>query len=112
MSKQQTGLHSQRTCRKSTVPNLKDFSDARQLQNLESYFVENIEILLDNATDVMLDPSVEYHSETTTYPMGLDITDFPVIREAGFPDRVYLGIIANTPRPDTVAAYLSYLLRD
>ena len=92
--------------------NLKDFSDARQLQNLESYFVENIEILLDNATDVMLDPSVEYHSETTTYPMGLDITDFPVVREAGFRDGVYLGIIANTPRPDTVAAYLSYLLRD
>ena len=90
--------------------NLKDFSDTFHLQNLEPYFEENIEILSDNATDVMLDPSVEYHSETITYPMGIDISDFPVIRDAGFPDRVYLGIIANTPRPETVAAYVSYLL--
>ena len=89
--------------------NLKDFSDDWHLQDLEPFFVENIEILSDNATDVMLDPSVEYHPEITTYPMGIDISDFPVIREAGFPDRVYLGIIANTPRPETAAAYASYL---
>ena len=89
--------------------NLKDFSDDWHLKDLEPFFVENIEILSDNATDVMLDPSVEYHPEITTYPMGIDISDFPVIREAGFPDRVYLGIIANTPRPETAAAYASYL---
>lgn len=89
--------------------NLEDFSDTFHLQNLEPYFVENIEILSDNATDVMLDPAVEYHSEITAYPMGIDITDFPVIREAGFPDRVYLGIVANTPRPDTAAAYAAFL---
>ena len=89
--------------------NLEDFSDAHHLQDLEPYLVENIEILSDNATDVMLDPSVEYHSEITTYPMGIDITDFPVIREAGFPDRVYLGVVSNTPRPGTAAAYISYL---
>ena len=90
--------------------NLKDLSETCHLQNLEPYFIENIEILSDNATDVMLDPSVEYQSEITTYPMGIDITDFPIIRDAGFPDRVYLGIIANTPRPETAAAYASYLL--
>ena len=88
---------------------LETFSEDHQLQDLKPCFVENIEILSDNATEVMLDPSVEYHSETVTYPMGIDITDFPVIQEAGFPDHVYLGIIANTPRPDTAAAYVSYL---
>ena len=44
---------------KEIVINLKDFSDSCHLQNLEPFFVENIEILSDNATDVMLDPSVE-----------------------------------------------------
>jgi len=88
---------------------LKSFSNNYQIQALEPYFVDNIEVLSDNATEVMLDSSVEYHSETATYPMGIEITDLPIIQEAGFPDRVYLGIIANTPRPDTAAAYVSYL---
>ena len=89
--------------------NLEDFAEQYHLQDLDPYFAENIEILSDNATEALLDPSVEYVSNTTAYPMGIDITGFPVIQEAGFPDRVYLGIIANTPRPDTVAAYVAYL---
>lgn len=88
---------------------LRGFSEDYHLQALKPYFIDNIEILSDNATEVMLDPSVEYHSETTAYPMGIEITDFPIIQEAGFPDRVYLGIIANTPRLDTAAAYVTYL---
>ncbi len=89
--------------------NLESFSKEHGLTHLAPYFVENIEILSDNATEVLADPTVTYHSETTTYPMGIEITSFPLIQKAGFPDHVYLGIIANTERADNAAAYVSYL---
>ena len=89
--------------------NLDTFADTYPLADLKPFFIDNIEILTDNATEVMLDPSTEYHSETITYPMGIDITEFPPIKEAGFPDRVFLGIIANTERTDNAAAFLSYI---
>ena len=91
------------------LADLDSFAKEHDLTNLEPYFIDNIEILSDNMTDVMTDPTIEYHSETTTYPMGIDISEFPCIKEAGFPDHVYLGIIANTERADNAAAYVAYL---
>ena len=89
--------------------NLDSFSREQGLTWLEPYFVENIEILSDNASEVLTDPSVTYHSETETYPMGIEISGFPCIKEAGFPDHVYLGIIANTEHAGNAAAYAAYL---
>ena len=89
--------------------NLENFSKEHALTHLAPYFVENIEILSDNATEVLMDPSVTYQSETTAYPMGIEITSFPLIQEAGFPDHVYLGIIANTEHAGNAAAFVSYL---
>lgn len=91
------------------LADLDSFAKEHDLTNLEPYFIDNIEILSDNMTDVMTDPTIEYHSETTTYPMGIDISEFPCIKEAGFPDHVYLGIIANTERADNAAAFVAYL---
>ena len=88
---------------------LASFSKEHSLTGLEPYFVDNIEILTDNATEVMTDPTVTYHSETTTYPMGIEITSFPLIQEAGFPDHVFLGIIANTERAGNAASFVNYL---
>ena len=34
----------------------------------------------------------------------------PVIRQAGFPEAVYLGVLANAPHPERAAAYIDYLL--
>ena len=89
--------------------NVETFAREYGLTDLDPFFVENLEILSDNAEEVMLDPSVEYHSETTTYPMGIDVSGFSFFQEAGFPDTVYLGIIANTERPGNAAAFVSYL---
>ena len=91
------------------LTNIETFAKEHGLTNLQPYFIDNIEILSDNATEVIVDPTVEYHSETTTYPMAIDITEFPFILEAGFPDHVYLGIIANTERADNAASFVSYL---
>jgi hypothetical protein len=91
------------------LADLNSFAKEHELTDLEPYFIDNIEILSDNMTDVMTDPTVEYHSETTSYPMGIDVSEFPCIKEAGFPDHVYLGIIANTERADKAAAFVTYL---
>lgn len=78
-------------------------------QQLEPYFVTNIEILEDNSEELILDNSAVYHAETTEYLMGLDLSDSPIIKKGGFQEKVYLGIIKNSPRMDTVFDYLEYL---
>jgi len=91
---------------------LDTFSETYDLAELKPYFVENIEILSDNATDVLLDPSVDYQSETVSYPMAINISSFPYIQEAGFPDDVFLGVIANTTRGRNAASFITYLADD
>lgn len=91
------------------LTNLDRFGEEHDLTYLTPYFVDNIEILSDNATEVLTDPSVVYQAETDTYPMGIDVTDFSFIRQAGFPDHVYLGIIANTEHAENAASFVSYL---
>ena len=89
--------------------NLDTFAEAQNLTHLQPYFVDNIEILSDNATEVLTNPEATYKSETVSYPMGIEITDFPYIKEAGFPDHVYLGIISNTEHAENAAAFVTYL---
>ena len=91
------------------LTNLDSFAKTQGLSALEPYFTENVEILSDNMAEVIADPSVPYEAQTVTYPMGIEITEFPYIKAAGFGDHVYLGIIANTERPGNAAAYVSYL---
>lgn len=79
------------------------------LDSLQPFFVDNIEILEDNAQDVALDPSLEYDSVTDSYPMAISLDDAPLIAEAGFSDTVYFGILKNTPRREMAATYLDYL---
>ena len=40
----------------------------------------------------------------------LDVSQTPLIRQAGFPEAVYLGVLANAPHPERAAAYIDYLL--
>lgn len=91
------------------LTDLERFGEEHDLTYLAPYFVDNIEILSDNATEVLTDPSSVYQAETDTYPMGIDVTEFPFIQEAGFPDHVYLGIIVNTEHAENAASFVSYL---
>lgn len=70
---------------------------------------ENIEILEDNAEEAALDSSVCYTAETKKSPTALDISQTPLLKEAGFTEPVYLGVIRNTPRKETAAEYIRYL---
>ncbi len=78
-------------------------------ESLKPALVKNIVILEDNAEDCVLDDSITYTAVTEEANFGLDLSETALIRQAGFEETVYLGIIANSPREDTVMAYLQYL---
>lgn len=40
----------------------------------------------------------------------LDVSAAPVVEAAGFPEAVYLGVLANAPHPGRAAAFIDYLL--
>ena len=41
----------------------------------------------------------------------LDIFDTPLIEQAGFSGKVYLGVVQNAPHPERAAAYIRYLFQ-
>ena len=41
----------------------------------------------------------------------LDISDTPLIEQAGFSGKVYLGVVQNAPHPERAAAYIRYLFQ-
>lgn len=94
-------LYNMETFLSETDPAL--YADCRDLMR------ENIVILEDNAGEASLDSSVPYSAETETYPGALEISRTPLLREAGFSDPVYLGVIRNTPRKEAAAEYIGYL---
>lgn len=76
---------------------------------IEPYLVTNISILEDNADDLPLDSSLSYQAVTEEYPMGLNVSQKGIFKQAGFEDDVYLGIIRNSPRTDMAVTYIRYL---
>ena len=42
--------------------------------------------------------------------LWLNVSDAPMIQAAGFPDKVYLGVIIQAPHPEEAAAFIRYLL--
>lgn len=79
---------------------------------LQSSLEKNIVIPEDNALETGLNPSVSYSAKTAEYPMAVNLSQSNIIKQAGFHDTVYLGIIANTPRIDEAVSYLKYLFAD
>lgn len=75
-------------------------------------FTENEVVLEDNSIDVTLNTTSELHYVTETHTNGMDLSQMPKIRDAGFSRTVYAGILANSPRLDTALTYLRYLATD
>lgn len=91
--------------RSGYLMDLSDLPDA-----FKPYLVENDVVLEDNSIEVQLNEADTYREVTETVPNGLDVSHFPIFQAAGFDGSVYAVIIGNTPRLDTAAAYLEYLL--
>lgn len=84
-------------------------TDSDLYSNLSSCLEKNIVILEDNAMDLYFDSTATYTSTTAEYPMGLNISSFPCIKEADMNGTIYLGIIANSPRKKQSVEYIRYL---
>lgn len=72
---------------------------------------ENTVILSDNSIEVELGEADEYDAETEQAVNGIDVTDLPLFAGAGVSGQVYLGVIGNTPREETVRQYLAWLVQ-
>lgn len=84
-------------------------SDAVLYPLVEPYLTLNRVILEDNAIEYALHETPRYQAVTEEAVNGLDVSLFPLFREAGFPEPIYLGVVANSPRLDAVAEYIAYL---
>lgn len=78
-------------------------------QDVRSFIVENTYVAEDNSFELQFDSSLPYSAVTEEYPMGIALSQAGFIKQAGFEDTVYFGIVANSPRIDTALAYLQYL---
>ena len=92
--------------------NMEELLQDTDLQNAaewEPYLVSGTVILEDNADELLQDSSLEYQAVTEEYPMGLNVSQADIFRQAGFEEDVYLGVIKNSPRMDMAAEYIRYL---
>ena len=57
-----------------------------------------------------LDPGLADQPGLDGSGLWLNVSDAPMIQAAGFPDKVYLGVIIQAPHPEEAAAFIRYLL--
>ncbi len=73
---------------------------------LEPSLTTNTVVLEDNAIEYALNEARRYQEVTEEAVNGLDLSPSPMFRDAGFPEPVYLGVIANSPRLPAVLRYI------
>lgn len=84
-------------------------ADPSLAEALAPYIVSNSVVISDNGIEYQLGEAESHEVVTERKENALVIGSFPRIRDAGFPDEVYLGVIANSPRTEDALAYLRYL---
>ncbi len=67
-------------------------------------------IVSDNGLAYQLGEAETHEVETAPAENGLAVSGLPFFAAAGFPDAVYLGVLANTRHPAACAQYMAYLL--
>ena len=78
-------------------------------ERIRPYLRKNDVILRDNAIEYDLGEAESYSAVTETVVNAMEVSASPTLREAAFPQEVYLGLIANSPRTSADLAYLRYL---
>ena len=78
-------------------------------ERLLSCLEENEVILSDNSLEYQLGEAEEQRIETTVVPNAIRVNGLPLFASAGFPEPIYLGLLANSPRPAQCLSYLDYL---
>ena len=76
---------------------------------LAGRLTENTVILEDNDIEHRLDESIAYQAVTEEVANGILISAFPLFARAEFSGDVFLGVVGNSDRMDTVLRYIDYL---
>ena len=84
--------------------------DPALLRGAAPYLTENDVILDDNAIEMELGTADAYAAETVPVRNALEVSGTPTLAPAGFPEPVYLAVIANSPRQTEALAYIRYIL--
>ena len=71
--------------------------------------MENVVILKDNEIEHRLDESIPYQAITETTANAILVSSLPLFERAEFSGDVYLGVIGNSTRTDTILQYICYL---
>ena len=83
--------------------------DQELYQRIRNFLCENTVIIEDNAVAFSLGEAETYESVTEDAVNAVDCSSFPYFEQAGFPDTVYFGIIANSTRTQECLRWLSYI---
>lgn len=70
---------------------------------------DNEVVLSDNSLEVLLGEAEEEQRVTERVFNALDVAALPLFQNAGFDGDLYLGVIGNSPRLETAAAYLRFV---
>lgn len=84
--------------------------DESLYRELAPILTDNTVIIEDNAIEFNLNEAETYQAVTKEAVNGIDISGLLIMRNAGLSGKVYLGIIANTPRLSQCCDYLNYIL--
>ena len=66
-------------------------------------------VLSDNSIEYQLGEAETHQVETETVQNALDVSTLPLFARAGFPDAVYIGVIANSERLADCIEFISYV---
>ena len=89
---------------------LLSYTDPVLCERVKDRIISNKVILKDNAIEWQLGEAETHEVITESKDNGIELTDLPKFCKAGFSDRIYFGIIANSPRIPETIQYLSYLI--
>ena len=91
------------------LPDVLDGADPALLDVLDGHRVSNTVILEDNGIEYQLGEAESHQVVSEEAENAIVLTDFSLFADAGFPEPIYLGILANTPRLPECLSYLAYL---
>lgn len=83
--------------------------DSTLFQRIGGRLTKNTVVIEDNEIEHRLDESVPFQAVTETEANAILVSPFEMFERAEFSGDVYLGVIGNSARMDTVLQYIDYL---
>lgn len=83
-----------------------EYAYASKLKVLATINSKQLDLVIMNSEAL----SIFYENGYLLDGKSLDISDYKIIKDSGFPESVYAGIIANSNNTENATRYLTYLL--